>query len=227
MVDPIQRRRYARLLRALATGRLTNDEYEDAVSETVDLRKDKAIREIYGIARSLYSDMHEHRLKGPYALTHELRREVAKWLLFLYSDLEFKAVFSKLEFWPFPNKAALETTTQNPIRYYCEQESLPSGINSFKSGRLRDDQVQNWTCHIQWISIFLGIVVIFFIEWREWHFSLHYFPEILFFALTVLLVVLFPTRDKPLKWWQIIISLAGLVCWVAIFILIMKLFGQF
>lgn len=54
MIDSIQRRRYARLLRALATGGLTNFEYEDAVDKTVDLKKDLAIEKIYDMAWFLY-----------------------------------------------------------------------------------------------------------------------------------------------------------------------------
>ena len=89
-VDVLARRRYVKHLRSLATGRITNFEYEDAVNESVDFGKDGVLRVMYRYAWNLYDDLHQHRLVGEYALPKEARREIAKWIVFLYTDLEYR-----------------------------------------------------------------------------------------------------------------------------------------
>jgi hypothetical protein len=52
---------------------------------------DPAVQEIYCRGLSgLYSDLHEHRLVGRYRLSREVRREVARAILFLKSDLDYE-----------------------------------------------------------------------------------------------------------------------------------------
>jgi hypothetical protein len=71
-------------LRRLATGRITNDEFEEDLPIS---RTDPAVDEIYhrGVW-GLYSDLHEHRL----ILSRNERREIARFILFLKSDLDYE-----------------------------------------------------------------------------------------------------------------------------------------
>ncbi|WP_213999725.1 hypothetical protein [Arsukibacterium sp.] len=87
MIDREARNRLAELIRALASGRITNDEFEDALP----LSEDNAVKEVFHHgAWCLYSDMKEYRLKGKDALSTEERSLVARWILFLKSDYEYE-----------------------------------------------------------------------------------------------------------------------------------------
>ncbi len=94
MVDLKRRRKLARLLRRFLSGELTNDQYED---RAMTLRphvsrssKDLAVSKIIDASWLLYSDLCEHRLTGKHALHRESRRIVTRWILFLYSNLEYR-----------------------------------------------------------------------------------------------------------------------------------------
>jgi len=88
MVDRDARDRMALLLRRLVTGRITNDEFEDEIPRSP---ADPAVTAIYRHgAWGLYSDLHQHRLVGRLRLPREERREVARFILFLKSDLEYE-----------------------------------------------------------------------------------------------------------------------------------------
>jgi hypothetical protein len=92
MVQRESRRRLAELLRGLVAGRITNDEFELAIPRDSG---DSAVREVFRDgAWFLYDDLHEHRLVGKYRLSRDGRDEVARWVLFLESDLEYE--------WPVP-----------------------------------------------------------------------------------------------------------------------------
>jgi len=88
MIDRPKRENLAHHLRLLATGQITNDKFEDSL----DLRsEDTAIWRIYKDgAWSLYSDLKEYKLVGRYKLTKEIKRNVARVILFLKSDREFE-----------------------------------------------------------------------------------------------------------------------------------------
>jgi len=82
----------ALLIRRLATGRITNDEFEDRQPLG---SPDPAVTEIFDRGASgLYSDLHEHRLTGSNRLPREARREIARMILFLKNDLDYE--------WPTP-----------------------------------------------------------------------------------------------------------------------------
>ena len=89
MVDPRARTRFAEAIRALVAGRITNDAYEDVRLPALDTADD-AIIAIHdeGVWR-LYSDLHEHRLIGEAALSRQQKAAVARWLLFLRTDLDY------------------------------------------------------------------------------------------------------------------------------------------
>lgn len=89
MVDRAARNQYAELLRHFASGRMTNREFEDRTEELAFESEDPALRNIWTAAWGLYDDMCEHRLTGRHRLTGVTRREVARGILFLYSDEEY------------------------------------------------------------------------------------------------------------------------------------------
>jgi hypothetical protein len=88
MIDRKARQSLSALLRRLATGRVSNDEYEDSLPQS---RIDSAIWGIHDNgAWYLYSDTREYKLAGQDALGRAARREVARWVLFLGTDLEYE-----------------------------------------------------------------------------------------------------------------------------------------
>jgi len=88
MIDRPKRDNLAHRLRLLAAGQITNDKFEDSL----DLRsEDAAIWRIYKDgAWSLYSDLKEYKLVGRDKLPKEVKRDVARVVLFLKSDREFE-----------------------------------------------------------------------------------------------------------------------------------------
>lgn len=88
MVDRDARDKMALLLRRLVAGRITNDEFEDNRPLSCT---DPAVEEIYhrGVW-GFYSDLYEHRLVGRARLPREARREIARFILFLKSDLDYE-----------------------------------------------------------------------------------------------------------------------------------------
>lgn len=92
MVDRIARDKFAELLRHFAAGNLTNDQYEDAAQLILKnaQRKDRLLGAMFSRVWFLYDDTHEHRLRDKRRLTGESRRAVARWILFLHSDLEYE-----------------------------------------------------------------------------------------------------------------------------------------
>lgn len=90
MIDPPARRALAQALRHLATGRITNREFERRVQPLLASR-DMAIRTLFWSgAWQLYGDFEEMRLGGRHALPRAARREIARWILFLCTPLPFE-----------------------------------------------------------------------------------------------------------------------------------------
>ena len=87
MIDRAGRDRLALFLRRLATGRITNDDYND---EYPVRSEDAGIEAIARAGWTLYSDTWTYRLRGRHALAPETRRAVARCILFLHSDLEYE-----------------------------------------------------------------------------------------------------------------------------------------
>ena len=87
MIDRNARRQAGALLRHLAAGRLTNDEFEDRFPFPSG---DTAVNELRCAAWYLYDDRREYRLVGKDRLSAEARREVARWVLFLLTALEYE-----------------------------------------------------------------------------------------------------------------------------------------
>jgi len=86
MIDRKARNELAELLRGLASGLISNDEFEDSIPDS----EDDAIYEVfYKGGWLLYSDLKEYKLKGRDALENVVRKEVVRWVLFLKSDFEY------------------------------------------------------------------------------------------------------------------------------------------
>lgn len=91
MVDRLARDQLAGALRHLASGRITNDEFEERMPWAPDDRGVEAVRDA---AWMLYSDFRSYRLTGRHRLSAEHRRHVVRWIVFLHSDVEYA--------WPDP-----------------------------------------------------------------------------------------------------------------------------
>jgi hypothetical protein len=124
MIDRESRNKLAELLRGLASGALTNDQFEDSIPHS----NDRAIMEVFDKGGwLLYSDMKEYRLKGKDALSEKEKKEVARWVLFLKSEYEYK--------WPnipFNQRllhsitfGVLGTSTQKAWSQFGEVEAWP------------------------------------------------------------------------------------------------------
>jgi hypothetical protein len=87
MIDRRARNNLAERLRHLASQQMTNDASEHGALRTKDL----AVREIeWRLAWPYYDDMSEHRLTEDFALTDGIRRDFARAILFLKTDLEYE-----------------------------------------------------------------------------------------------------------------------------------------
>ncbi len=84
------RREYAALLRRFMAGRLTTDEYEDAYFELEERGRDDACWGVFAAAWHCYDDIIPHRMTGDHKPTPELRKLVARWILFLRSGAEYR-----------------------------------------------------------------------------------------------------------------------------------------
>ena len=102
MVDSDLRQALSQDVRRLFTGRMTNDDFDDAYYEQYDSSDDRAVREVSGFCYSLYSSdlLFPMRLRGRHALDAETRCACTRAVLFLRSGLEY-------EWAPFPDNAGL------------------------------------------------------------------------------------------------------------------------
>ena len=75
------------LLRWLAVGKITNDEFEADLPESYD----RSIVEIFSKgAWFLYDDLREYKLSGRDSLESYEKSIVARWILFLKTDFEYE-----------------------------------------------------------------------------------------------------------------------------------------
>jgi hypothetical protein len=87
MVDKDARLKAGELLRHLVSGQITNDQFEERFPGRCD---DVALTELQSEAWFLYDDLREYRLAGKDRLSSESRRQIARWVLFLHTDLEYE-----------------------------------------------------------------------------------------------------------------------------------------
>ena len=107
MVDSERRKKLAFHLRHLAVGLISNDEFEDYITDDVTFGwlpeqyyrskeakfDDPIIRPMLELSWCLYSDLKEHKLTGNDKLPEEQLKDIARFVLFLYSDFEYE--------WPY------------------------------------------------------------------------------------------------------------------------------
>lgn len=140
MIDRSSRDKTAELLRHLISGQITNFDFEEQLPSS----KDAAIEAITSSAWCFYDDFEKHKLKGNKALSKDLKKKLARWIMFLYTDLEYEwppisapglrplnhslisrllgnpakerkfMIFGEYEVWPFISKKAFLDATKIP-----------------------------------------------------------------------------------------------------------------
>ena len=93
MIDYAARKELAELLRHFIAGRVTNLEF-DGREEEWSNSEDAALWLVFHKAWHLYDDFSEHRMTGDWRINKEGRREIARWILFLQTDLEYQWCYS-------------------------------------------------------------------------------------------------------------------------------------
>jgi len=89
----------AEALRHLASGTITNIEFENWVS---DGPEDRAVREIDSFAWMFYDDFTEHKLRGRHRLSKFQRQVFARCVIFLRTDLEYEYPYNAKSLWVHP-----------------------------------------------------------------------------------------------------------------------------
>ncbi len=87
MIDRTARDSLLILLRHLASGQVSNEEFE---LKAPIQSHDTAISNLRNAAWGLYSDYYEHKLAECHALEPEDQQHVARWILFLQTDSEYE-----------------------------------------------------------------------------------------------------------------------------------------
>lgn len=87
MIDRQARDKLAELLRHLVSGQISNDQFEASIPISTN---DDGCKAILEQAWHLYSDLHEHKLTGHHAVTRKDKRQIARFIVFLHSDYEYK-----------------------------------------------------------------------------------------------------------------------------------------
>jgi hypothetical protein len=107
MVDTERRKKLALHLRQLSVGLITNDDFEERVMDDVtngwlpeqyyrakEVKSDDPIvMPMLELCWCLYSDTDQYKLKGKHKLTDQQLKDIARYILFLHSDLEYE--------WPY------------------------------------------------------------------------------------------------------------------------------
>ena len=131
----------AEVLRHFISGQITNFDFEDKIPIT----KDPVIWAIEDCVWCFYDDFTKHKMKGNWALPQESKLQMARWLVFLYSNEEYMwpkisypglrpveygflaKLFNKhkaqeifmgtgdYSVWPFISKATYNNAKQNPV----------------------------------------------------------------------------------------------------------------
>lgn len=91
VIDRASRDHFARVLRHFAAGLMTTSAFESRFGEAVSRTRDLGVERVFcDGAYLLYHDLWPYRLRGRNRLSHEQRREVARMILFLHSDLPYE-----------------------------------------------------------------------------------------------------------------------------------------
>ena len=87
VIDRNGRTQVAELLRHFMAGQITNDEFEDRLPVA---SRDAAVSEVKHASWYLYDDLREYRLTGADRASADARAAVARWVVFLGSNLEYE-----------------------------------------------------------------------------------------------------------------------------------------
>ena len=212
---------------------MTNFEYEDAVNESVDFDKDPVIGAVFRNAWYLYDDVHKHRLRGEDALPGKARREVAKWLLFLYTDLEYRwptlkqrlsAKLHKISLgsfgkplpdgsgdeavWPFFCQEEFAVTVSHPVDF-----KGPSGLRAATDTRSRLSRLLPYPVLWKIGITALAMTVWILLKWRSLQFDWSQLPALI--ACGVFSTIIMSLHDKKkfsdLKWWQVLLIFLAII----------------
>ena len=86
MVDRDARKAAAEKVRYFVNGGITNFEFEDSQPST----RDEAVLAIYDTLWLFYDDFEKHKLVLGHAIPEKTKKDMARWLMFLYSDEEYE-----------------------------------------------------------------------------------------------------------------------------------------
>ncbi len=145
MVDKERRKKLALHLRHLTVGQITNDDFEIRVIDDVSYgwlpeqyhraneanSDDPIIRPMLELSWCLYSDLDQHKLTGGHKLTDEQLKDIARYILFLHSDFEYK--------WPY-----IDPT--NPLFRFSFKELLLSVLTL---GKYYRDKIKEREQHLK------------------------------------------------------------------------------
>ena len=121
MIDRDARNNMAVLVRRLVACRITNDDFEEEVPRS----DDPAIHAVHGMAWRLYSDLETHFLNGRHSIPKDGRREIARWILFLYSNEEYA--------WPDYSFFQANDWLMNLLTFGWWERRKESQLNQFKA----------------------------------------------------------------------------------------------
>ena len=120
MIDRIARDKAAEVVRHFVTGHIYNFDFQDTQPDS----EDPIIVAIWDSLWPFYCDISKHKMNNEWQLPEEGKHKIAIWLLFLYSDEEYK--------WP-----KISYPGSRPMSYNIFQRMLGCNKkqdNFFKSG---------------------------------------------------------------------------------------------
>jgi hypothetical protein len=103
MIDRDARKQAAEAIRHFVSGQITNDEF---IRRYPSSKHDPVIWALDDTVWCLYDDIATHKLTGKFALTREFKKQVARWLMFLYSDQEY--------LWPRIGRPGFRSNSESP-----------------------------------------------------------------------------------------------------------------
>jgi hypothetical protein len=87
MIDRNARNQAAQTIRHYVCGVITNKEFEERYPSS---KVDPVIRTLDDSLWATYEDIGTHKLTGENTVSYDLKQRIARWLVFLYSDSEYR-----------------------------------------------------------------------------------------------------------------------------------------
>jgi hypothetical protein len=89
MIEKRARRKVSELLRKVALGRVTSDEFENALLDMLSASKDGVIYAVYRTVSEM-ADETDQSLAHLFERGGEMRNRLCRWILFLKTDLKYE-----------------------------------------------------------------------------------------------------------------------------------------